>query len=276
MAAKEELFQPQFPSLSMCLVIDARHGSRSEILRDIKACDLFETIVEAKSLDDGLRIITNHAIDACFIGPSVSRAAACSLVQQLTHNSMMKDCALIVILNSKEDDDVALLSAGCHQIIRFPCSKMKFSEGVVRGVITANLNSPWVGIMLNAERAGINLFEEPSAPLARVAAEDKLSSSGLNSLFPQVAGEMESVFTHIESGRYALDDQGNLNAEATAAISSLVNAMLAEHDLGARSTAVQEFLTTSFLQWFLDLKKGNQKQATNTLKKKLTAFFHNR
>jgi len=272
----EELIGPQFPALSMCLIIDARHSSRSEIVRDVKASNLFETIVEAKSLDDGKRIISNHNSDACFIGPSVSRASASNLVKRLSESTMSKDCAFIVILNNEDKDDLELISAGCHQLIRLPCSKMKFSEGVVRGVITANMNSPWTGILLNAEKSGIDLFEEPGSPTKkRSTDQEKLSISGLNAIFPEVASEMQNVLTNIESGNYGLDEGGKPNAATSSAITSLVSGMLGNRDLGTKNDSVRQFLESALLQWFLDLKTLSQQQATQSLKKKLTAFFHN-
>ena len=83
MAKTDDAEQPHYPALERCVLIDARMGSRIEIIKDIKASALFDTIAEGKSLNDARSILTWTDVDACFLGPSVSPEKAIDLIKEV-------------------------------------------------------------------------------------------------------------------------------------------------------------------------------------------------
>ena len=287
MAEKEEVYQPHFPALNMCVVIDARHSSRTDMIRDLKASNLFETIVEAKSIDDGTRVMQGHAVDACLLGPSVSLAKAKSFLGSMPQKSFSKDCAYVTLIPK----DVTLVeratshvgelqAAGAHGVIETPCTKKSFFESIVRAVVLANANTPWTGILLESEKFGVDPFPE-SGSHARspngAAESDAPGTSSSQKKISLVAAiqtpspEMRDILEGIESGGIRLSDDGKPNKRTAAAIGKLVEAMLAT-SAGSSSSKFKQFFEQALVQYFLDLKLYGNRDATNELREKLLSY----
>lgn len=270
MTEQAEIFHPQFPALHMCVIIDARHSSRMDMIRDLKASNLFENIVEAKSIDDGRKIISGHAADALLLGPSVSLAKATSFLQAAKSESLSKDCALVAILprdttvvERETSHRMQLLSAGAHGVIETPCTKMAFTEQMVRAVVKANANSPWTGILLNAEKNGIDPFSgAKSAPRA----------DSLSSVASKASPDLRAILESIESGEYELDANGKPTRKTMAAISKLVDSMLAQREAQSATPKFKQFFEEILVQYFLDLKQYGARDAVNELREKLATY----
>lgn len=143
MSLEEEI--PKFSSLALCLLIDASHRSRLEVIKDIKSSALFEEIVEASSLEDGLKKIENRSFDACLVGPSVSLNSVNSFIKNARQRTYAKDCAMVAVI--KRDLDPSTL-VDAHAIAKVPCTKQAFFEAVVRGVLLAGAGMKWPGVKL--------------------------------------------------------------------------------------------------------------------------------
>ncbi len=149
MPSKKELDSvtiPQFPPLALCLLVDASHRSKNEILKNIVATDVFENIEIAKSMPDGVKSISGRGFDACIIGPSIRSEVAQAYIDEIRSASFSEDCAIIVL--AKEGVDVDLFS-GADSVCTVPTSKLNYFESIVRGIIIANRGSVLPGIRLN-------------------------------------------------------------------------------------------------------------------------------
>jgi len=284
MASKKdegEAFQPPFPALHQCVNIDSRHGSRVEINKDLKASHLFENLIEAKSIDDGMRVVESHAVDACFLGPSLSLEKASAFLRRAAKSSYSKDITFVSLVPIGHPYKNELEVAGAHAIIEFPCSKAKFTEAVVRGVIKANKNSPWTGILLNAEQNNINLFAEPGYGKdgkkieAEPAKETKtqtpmLASLNISSLVDRLAPEMHTLIADIDSDGFDLT--GKPSEKVAKAIAKLVDSLMATGANVGKSEKFRSYFEAALNEWFVDLKQLGPQSATSELKRKLRAF----
>lgn len=308
MAAPDEgeVFQPVFPALETCLMIDPRHSTRQDLRRDLKASNLFENIVEAKSLDDGIRIVAAHRFDAVFLGASLTQEKAVNLLTQIVSCCFSKDCALLIIASRQLSDTELYITAGAHRVISIPCPRSVFAEGVVRGVVSANANSPWTGIVLNADARGENLFGEekvgnargsagpeptaspqaappppppvqappptptPSSPSAQQNGE--LNRATLNSVIAQSAPGLKQLKKQIESGECALEAPGVPNAYTQQVLDGLLQGILKNTDLDEKVPSFRGYFQKALVEWIDDVKVYGPTDATNELRKKLLAF----
>ncbi len=280
MEGKPEINQPQFPALYMCVVVDARVSSRKDILRDLKATSLFENLIEAKSLDNGLQLIENHAVDACFIGPAVSLAKAATFIQQASASELSKHCAFITIAAGENIDRAALELAGSHQVIDTPYSKMKFAECIVRGVAKANAGSKWAGILLNAEQDNVNLFSHEIVgiispnpkPPPSFDEEPQTSTQRMGTALLKASPQMKQIIKKIESGAFGVDPDGNPDRRAKEALEKLVSTILGETDIGQKTDGFSAFFESALFQWFKDVNIYGTKDANEELKKRLATY----
>lgn len=148
----DDVFLPEFPPLSRCLLIDSSHRSQQDVLKSLKASNLFEDVLQAGSIPDAKNKLSSLLFDACFLGPSISQALALSFHNDALSGTLSDDCAFILIRKSlgdvKKNSEDNLTFSTYHSIIHTPCSKREFFEGTVRGVLTANKNTTWPGVKI--------------------------------------------------------------------------------------------------------------------------------
>lgn len=255
---KDEIYQPIYPALEACLVVDARWGSRHDILKDLKASSLFDEIVQAKFVDDGLNLLRHRRIDACFIGPSITAAKAIEFIVKGRKIPNAKDCAFIVVLTDEQVDPRPFMDSGCHQVILKPCSKRKFCEGIVRGVLAANADGIWAGIALAAlEQQGGKVNE--GERLAR-------------QVYSNVEPALKKIVNGYKAKVLSLNSYGEPNEEAQAAIEQLFSQVMKSHAESEIAGEFAAFFKTMLHEWFVDLASTNEKIATSALRRKMSGF----
>lgn len=287
-STEEEVFQPTFPALETCLMVDPRHSTRHELRKDLKASNLFENIVEAKSLDDGSRIASAHRFDAVFLGTSLAQEKALGVLNSMVPKSFTPDCAFIVLVPRNTVAPEPYFAAGAHRVIETPCPRTVFAEGVVRGVVAANANSPWTGIVLNADANGQNLFGEESGggksagpppaggsaagAAAGAPSGGELNRATLNSVIAQSAPGLKQLKKQLESGECQVDASGKPDEKTQAVLDGLLSSILQNTDLDQKVPSFRTFFQTAIVEWMRDIKVYGPTDAMNELRRKLLAF----
>ena len=53
----DDLPASEYPPLACCAVLDSRFSSRQELAKDVSALSLFDRVVQATSVDHGLKLL---------------------------------------------------------------------------------------------------------------------------------------------------------------------------------------------------------------------------
>ncbi len=289
----EEQGLPRFPALHMCVVIDARHGSRVEIVKDIKSSTLFEEVIEAQSLRNGLQLLDLQNVDALILGPSVSPVKAAAFIERGKQSVSSSDCAFIATINAAEGAEAAakgLYAAGAHAVIIRPCTKMVFTEGIIRGVVAANANGAWAGILLSAEAKGLDMFGnvivKRGAPQLAALGGVKVVNTAADDLLDEpavVAGSLAAVLqktqtiirelmTGAESGQLSLDPEGKPTQSTARAINAIIQKGTQEIADDPKLADARTFYSEALTQWFVDFVQLSQRDASERLRERLLRF----
>ena len=261
---------PDFPALGCCVLVDARHSSRLDIIKDLKASLLFEDILEAKSLNDAEVLLERHRPDACFIGPSVSPDRAIEFITAGKKKDGLNDCAFIALINMDPAVRENLLQNGAHRVIERPYSKFLFVKEVINAIIAANEGHPWKALAVS-----LGLIQE----------EENLSAPAINPLLaasqPAAAGEIPATtdFNKLLSS-LNLNDLGAAGGTPSLGtiekIKGLINSLLPERSDGASLQELRMFLEGEIQQWITDQQVVSREMATKNLKRKLGLFLQNK
>lgn len=137
----------KFPPLHLALIIESRFNLRRDIVQLAQSLYMFEDVLEGKSISDGYGIVDLRAVDCCILGIGLNETNAGSFADRGKSSAMSKDCAYIKLIARGEHlEDPNSFDV----ILEMPTTKAKFAEAIVRGILSANKNSPWHGILLNA------------------------------------------------------------------------------------------------------------------------------
>jgi hypothetical protein len=142
-----EIGNIKFPPLHLALVIESRFNLRRDIAHLIRSLLMFEDVIEAKSVSDGYGIVDLRAVDCCILGVGLNETSASAFADRGKNSAMSKDCAFIKLVAREEQLQE---TESFDIILEMPTTKAKLAEAVIRGVLSANKNSPWSGILLNS------------------------------------------------------------------------------------------------------------------------------
>lgn len=227
---------------------------------------MFEEIIEAKSLDDGLQQLASRDFDALFLGPSIQIERTDAFFEQATEVSRAKDCAFICIFRDFLSGSEIIKASKAHVTVSDTCTKRAFTEAIVRAVLMACDSSPWPGVKLDSE--GSILVSE-NGVWRKFDAENEgggesdgtqgvssLLGSGVLKILADCCAEEVKEETHDEFSR--------LIAIIIASDSDEVSSPAPEDTRAQTRQAVQE--------WVLDKDYMGPKEASRVLKKKLLAI----
>jgi hypothetical protein len=258
MAKKKEEIIPQFTPLARVLIIDSSHRSRTELSAKVKACDLFEHVMEAASLLDASRNITSLDFDTCILGPSLSDNLVSEFLANVKPKSKAVDCAFIVIVKPGKENEVSFPEA--HQVFSLPPSVRLFLEGIVKAILLAGSASPWPGIKLSDDGC-ISLLEngiwkvlDEVSNIAMVD-RDELSSDFI------LTGERDSIEKFCESIPKTPKDK----------IEKIIKTLLAGGGSSSGDPFIPFFLK-AIKEWQYDIQYMSLKEASQGLKARLLSF----
>ena len=274
----DEVELPDYPAIYRCLLVDARMGSRTELLKDVKASGLFEVISEAPSLKDAFGIVQYEQLDACVIGPGVSTDRACEFIRRGKEKAKSTDCAFVAVLNriaeNVDEQKKQLSESGIHGIIEIPGTKRAFTEGVVRAVIAANKNSPWRGIRL--KWLTDNEIKDDALGAITLLVDDASGESLIANVFRSATSDLKDILYGIDAGHYRLGPDGSPTPMANSAINKLITTMINSSSGAGDREHYRTFLDEAINQWFIDLCKLTNAEANENLRNRLVAFSEKR
>lgn len=282
--SKENFEFPQFPALAKCILVDARLGSRGEIVKNIKASSMFMEIVEAKSVQNGLGMLEAQETDALFLGPSVTIQTMLDFLAEGGKRARSGDCAFMAIVEATTDDEQisALFAAGAHNVLKQPFSRARFFEAVVHAVVRANANSPWTSLFNQAVEAGL-MEALPVALVADTAdaigtvtqlgAPEEESENPAVAAMRSSSGRLKDIVAGVDRGVYSLDMTGVPTPRSAEALNDVVDAMLSSTSLDeTEAQSFRRFVTASLFQWFVDLVLEGKSVAAERLKNSLSTY----
>ncbi len=228
---------------------------------------MFEEIIEAKSLDDGLAQLAARNFDALFLGPSIQIERTNPFFERAAKVSRAQDCAYVAIFKDFLSGTDLVKRSQAHATVSDKSSKRVFTEAIVRAVLMACDDSPWPGVKLDEdgsilvsdngvwrkfESDGETASPELTNASAGMAA---LLSSGVLTILADACGEKVQEETQEELSRL----MAKIMAADTAEESD------ATEDLGGVAAATRRAVQ----EWLLDKDYMGPNEASKVLKKKL-------
>jgi CheY-like chemotaxis protein len=104
-------------SLHTALILDSHVPSRLGVLENLRRAKVAGTILEAKSVSDGIALLSRECIDACFVGPGVSEPIAARFLREASAASLHRNCLFVAILPQEADHGSLLFAAGADAIL---------------------------------------------------------------------------------------------------------------------------------------------------------------
>ncbi|MFN8390086.1 MAG: hypothetical protein U0136_07325 [Bdellovibrionota bacterium] len=262
-----EAVQPSsYPALHRVLLIESRFSTRAETLKALKAANLFETVVEPSSLEDGLNQLKRMEFDACIVGSSVSRERAENFVREAKTQSLSRDCAFFVLV--REGEEAFVVSA--HQAIVWPTSKSEFFRLMILGVVKANANSPWAAIL---ERdGGVPVEYRESASQSH---EQDQSPSVASLLSAESLVDLQEIASRISSKELTLGADGRPDEKARAALDAVINRVFSANLRSAKIAEFRAYFTDALDIWFADCVRYSVEVGTNNLRRSLLSWAKN-
>lgn len=264
----EEDFLPPFPALHRCLLLDNKQWSRTNVLRELKGTRYFEQIMDCREVAQGMRILSSHEFDACFIGPTLSRDEALAFLEYASRDAYSKDCARICLVYENCDYIEQLLAGGAHGVIELPCGRPVLRLGIVRAVVSANADSPWTGILLSI--AG-DIPEEALGKVFIIDAPAPLSAQPEGGV--EVIDELDLFGTISVLGAEAVAGSG---ADKQRAVKRILKKLSAAAPSLAAVPGFEKFLDEALQAWGDDLKVMTADAAKERLRKRLASFSFSR
>lgn len=122
------------PPLESCALLDSRISYRNNIREMIRSTELFEQLIEPRSLSHAFELISKQGFDSCIIGPSITAANINLFLKDISRNIENTICSFVVLRDKFSKDELI----GVHSTAEFPCPKEKFNLAVVQGLKNSN------------------------------------------------------------------------------------------------------------------------------------------
>ena len=261
------------PALRRCLVVESRHSSRFELVRDLTASKLFDTVTPAASVADGVVLLKTKSFDACLVGPKLGPERTLPTLAQAIRESDSKDCALIAVSDHDKSEPEALKSA--HGVMLRPYSTASLSDSVIRAVVKANRKSPWVGIMLTT--GATPELDDENAESGSDSAEigPTTNNSHLTrDLFGILASRLKKIACGSEKRIYLLTPSGLPTQTTKRALDKIaMEASLELQQRGELPPDFEQFLAGAFHRWFSDFVLEGRREAAANLSESLSAYI---
>ncbi|MCB0325572.1 MAG: hypothetical protein KDD69_18450 [Bdellovibrionales bacterium] len=260
-----------FPALALCAVVESRYSSRTKILRELAACMLFETVIEAESVEHAKAILRQHPTDICIIGPSVSLPRTKELIAD--GRKLAPDtCAFLMIVDQEGATEELLLEVDAHEILSGAYSKQRFGESIVKAVLAANTNSPWSSIV--RELTGQHDFQKVPAEKSPTGECSKSKATGASASLGAIARKLAPHLTHLaehhERGEYGLLMDGSPTRAAEKYIDNAIAMLLVGIPLSAvQAKTLQRFLKSTVVTWYREMVLTSSEQAMSSLNRSI-------
>lgn len=240
------------PRLACCIVIDARFSSRHELLERLRSFGMFDSVVEAKSFDDGLAMLSRERVNVCVLGPTISlEKAEQFIVQSKDHqskapNGVSESCAYLVMMSQRTgaEADIRRLA---HGVVFSTASTEEFEYSLVQAVIKADSHGSWARF-LNGESFG-------GEEVGRVLGD---MEKGLNSFAEGLVSEV--------------DGQKNVAADVDAQIDRFLEGLFGAFGNSPRVADFRTHFRGALVSWVGTLRCYDRSEADNLLRTELLSY----
>ena len=280
----EEVSQTSvYPPLSACVLVDSSFKSRKELLKDLNSSRLFQNVIEAGSLDEGANSVAQSAIDACVLGPSVSRERATAFIAKGAQSSSSPECAFVVAIHAATNSAELNDYDGAHGMAKLPCSRVQLADTIINAVVKANANSPW-RVIREKELAEMGQLEsittdtdEQEAPAFTSQPKPAPSEAPtkLGAIFSSKAAEFARALAKLETGIYTFKMDGTPSMTMQRAVHDAIEKIFPLEASNTELDNFKSFLATALVQWLRDLHSESKQTATTNLRNAL-AFYLSR
>lgn len=230
---EEKIFN--YPALERCMIVESRFSRRQEIINSIKSTSLFDKIIEAQSLSDGVQKVRTLNFDVCFVGTSISIEKANDFLTQASQNSLAKDCSFVVVANEENQEQANNLNVA-HGVLSWPSSRAKFQKGIVKSVVKANQNSPWT-----------NLLEKYELEEAALELEHKKEQ--IREIITSSAEELRKISSNIQAKKYGLDQAGKIDNGLRSDIAKIIEALISKFNNHNEISNFKETFEKALSNW---------------------------
>lgn len=229
----------------LALIVESRFSSRKEIASELSNTSLVGSILEAQSVHDALYLLSEKELDACFLGPSLSRDVAVSFLEEGKNTSKAKHCAFVAILNADSDYAQALMDAGADGTINQPLRTGSFTELVKKAVAVAR---------------------------SREAAPLQVQEQFLSQFLTNTASGLRLVAKDIANGSLKLSQEGVPSLATRDAIRvTLENTFLPLGHVPPIGSFGHHFIS-AVVEWFVERINTPERTATENLRRRLIAY----
>ncbi len=242
------------------LVVDSRFRTRKSIVSDLQQSGVVRSIVEAKSVNDGLEALKREEFLACFLGPSLSESIASDFIEQGRKVSRSKACAFIAVLEEGAPSEEGFQRVRIDGTIKRPYGEQTFAHVVQRAITDAQERH-----QRQSKEAVKNTLETlrlgPKGLTEVIEQGEKAPQQHLYT----ASFSLRAVSRDIVYGRLRLKKDGTPTLATRDAIRlALEKAFPPEQKPYEIGTANQEFITI-LLDWFSDRVQLSQEKAEERL-----------
>lgn len=233
------------------LIVESRVSSRKEIAAELLNAGLVSTVLEAPSVGDGLGLLSLHELNACFLGPSLTKEVATNFLIEGKKLVKDKKCAFVAILNPGTDYAKALTDAGADGAIHRPFNSRSFTRLVTDAIKKARLRN---------ERA-------------TETARKQAFHLTLPDLLEETATGLKTVAEKITAGSLKLDKDGQPSLATRDAIRLSIENAFSPLGEPTESGTFNHHFVTCLVEWFVKRINTSEKAATEQLRQRLLGFY---
>lgn len=264
MSATESSIAQNSQGLCEALVVESRFASRRALIADLRESSFASEITEAKSVLDGFRILQTRNIDACILGPALSRDVAVEFVNQARFETKNRACAFIAVLEPSAKSLAGLRAAGVDGTITTPYTTRSFSQICSAATEAAKRRAcrPRSVIWANA-------IELPNEELvARLTAREEEPKTLDVALF-RASDALLEISERISRGELKLQRTGHPSLAAADAIRLAFESAFPYDSTVRESGSDDNAFVSSLVQWLLSLIDQPFVCATEELRRSL-------
>lgn len=283
---RHEIVPRQYPALHRCMLVESRYSMRADVVKALRAAMLFENIVEAASLRDGIEQLATSSFDACIVGTSVTPSKAIDFISRAQQATQGRDCAFIVL--AREGDEAIVMPASaapCHTV-QWPCTTKSLFDGIVIAVVKSNGEKSWTGVLQHSppEMQDAQASEGIEAPIDPMDALPPASpqelelpqklhqrSDGeiLSSLLSGGFADLGDIVARVERKELGLDANRRPTAPSAEALQQILTTIIPPHLESKRIRDFRMYFDGALSLWFVDLCTYGAAIATNNLRHSL-------
>jgi YD repeat-containing protein len=272
-----------YPPLAKVVVVDSRFSSRSELLACLDSLNLFQNVVEAPSVQDGLRLMGSEEVDLCIVGPSVTTDVASDFLARCQETRLSKDSALIAVTSNDGEAISCLRKSGAQAVIQRPFTKQMFLVSVVDSVIEANAASPWRAVRAQEQSTpGQPLEARKNMQVPWQKSDQQITPSkpmsaqlqqAMRRAATSAARLLRDIATGVATRKYTYDVNGNPSSTTLAAVKSVAAQIIDEKgELDEQTLAFRQYLEQVLTVWVTDLRRLPHKEANDRLRLALLSY----